>query len=377
MAWRAGQAGLDIVPAVAPYGVIPPSQLTQWAGKQLGLNLNDGISEGDPAFVRYDTLLSDDLSGLNTDMFIYIDDKLLDQNGDLIYDSITLRVTANSVDSLGMVPGTEDPEWKDQWENGLVPSLASYLAPTGVPVAFNDAGTTEETDPVTLAILDNDLLDGAAVVPADGTITVGPAANGGVVINGDNTVTYTANLGFTGTELISYTYTLTATGEVSNSATIKVVVEAAPIPDAPIANNDSATTFKNTDIILNVLANDELNNMAPGTVVVSIDNAALNGVATVIDADDTISYAPGANFVGFERFTYQVTVDGKVSNSALITVRVDEPVVEEPAPPVYYKKSSSSGCSVGNSNAPFDPILPAMFLLALAGLWMRRNKQGS
>ena len=43
-----------------------------------------------------------------------------------------------------------------------------------------------------------------------------------------------------------------------------------------------------------------------------------------------------------------------------------------PVPPV--KKSSSSGCSVGSADAPFDPMLPGMLALALAGLTMRRKR---
>ena len=38
------------------------------------------------------------------------------------------------------------------------------------------------------------------------------------------------------------------------------------------------------------------------------------------------------------------------------------------------KKSSSSGCSVGSADAPFDPMLPGMLALALAGLTLRRKR---
>jgi MYXO-CTERM domain-containing protein len=38
------------------------------------------------------------------------------------------------------------------------------------------------------------------------------------------------------------------------------------------------------------------------------------------------------------------------------------------------KKKSSSGCSVGSADAPFDPMLPGMLLLALAGVAMRRKR---
>ena len=43
-------------------------------------------------------------------------------------------------------------------------------------------------------------------------------------------------------------------------------------------------------------------------------------------------------------------------------------------PPPPKKKSSSSGCSAGSADAPFDPMLPGMLALALAGLTMRRKR---
>lgn len=132
---------------------------------------------------------------------------------------------------------------------------------------------------------------------------------------------------------------------------------------APVANDDSAAVFSGGEVIIDVLANDELNNSDPGSVVVSIDNDALNGAASVAD-DNSIVYASVKGFTGVEQFSYIVTVDGVVSNSALVTVSVDK------------KKSSNNNgfCSAGGPGGPFDPLLPGMVLLALAGLWIRRTK---
>jgi hypothetical protein len=481
--WRSGRAGLDGDPAtvVDNYGIIPDAQLVQWAAKPLGLDLPTD-DPTDPDFARYEVILSDDLSGLNTDMYIYIGDKLLDEDGDLVLDSITLRLTANSVETvIGDVAGSEAPPWGSDLDNSRIdaPTLASYMPVTGTPIAFNDITTMVQDivalTPVTIDVLENDLLDGVPVIPANGfiTITTGPA-DGNVTITGgpgDEKIEYTPALDFVGTDFISYTYTRTdGAGEVSNIATIKIVVDAAPIPDQPTANNDSATMFLDTELTLDVLTNDKLNNDTPTTVVVSINNDALNGVASVTP-DNTVVYTPDIGFVGFERFTYVLTVDGIVSNSALITVRVDEPVVVVPDTPVANNdsatmiqdtertiavlandelnndapgtvlvsidgdalngvttvtadntivytpaagfvgteqityvvtvdglvsnialvtisvdefvavipkksSSSSSGCSVGGADTPFDPILPGMMLLASAGLFMRRRKYG-
>jgi hypothetical protein len=234
-----------------------------------------------------------------------------------------------------------------------------------------------ETDPVEIDVLENDLFNGASLDSAD-VVSVDISE---VPANGDATVdpvtfkvTYTADDGFTGVELFKYTVTVNVddglggtTPVTSSAATVKVTVDPEPVPDAPIAANDSATTFEDTPVTLDVLANDALNNDAPTTVLVEIVDSSLNGMASV-DGENNIVYTPNDSFVGFDRFTYRVTVDGKVSNTALITIRVDEPVIEEPS------KKSSSGCSVGNANGPFDPMLPGMLVLALMGLFLRRRR---
>ena len=371
--WRSGRSGLDGDPAttVDNYGVIPDSQLEQWAAKPLGLTIPGEAPED---LIRYEGILSDDLSGLNTDVYVYIGDKLLDENGDLKLDSITLRVTANSVENvIGDVAGNEVPDWIAS----PAPTLASYMPATGIPIAINDVDSTEETDQVSINVLANDLLDGALLTsnmdPKTVIITAQPV-NGDAVLNMAGGIDYTADPGFTGTDWISYT--VTVNGNLSNEATVKVEVYAALIPDAPIANNDSAAIFMDEQLTLDVLANDDLNKYAPTSVVVAINNAALNGVATLGD-DNIITYTPNTGFIGFERFTYTVTVDGYVSNSALVTVRVDDPADVPPAPeaePSDKKKSSSGGCSAGAADATFDPILPGMLLVALIGLFMRRKK---
>ena len=369
--WRYGEEGIDGIRGTADdFGVVAANLLEEWATKLGGRDLP--IVDTD----RYVSDVADDLRGLNTDAFVYIDDRLIDQaTGELKLESITLRITPRSVTAaIGAVPGSELPDWV--LPGNEAPELASYMPADDTPVAINDVAATVETNPVEIDVLENDLFNGAALdiadvasvdiseVPDNGEATVDPVTF---------KVTYTADGGFTGVELFKYTVTVNVddgfggtTPVTSSAATIKVTVDPEPVPDAPIAANDSAVTFENTAVTLDVLANDALNNDAPTTVLVEIVDDALNGIASV-DGGNVV-YTPNDNFVGFDRFTYRVTVDGKVSNTALITIRVDEPVIDVPT------KKSSSGCSVGNANGPFDPMLPGMLLLALMGLFLRRRR---
>ena len=372
--WRYGRAGSDGDPDTMPdnFSVVPEAQLIQWAGQLLG------TGEPGAEITRYDSFLSDDVSGLNTDIYIYIDEKLFDDNGDLKLSSITLRVTANSVAAvIGDVAGTEVPDWMATEP----PSLADYLpGADNTPIAINDLSITEENTTKAINVLANDLfrVEKLNVITLDEAIANGAtvesvniktaAANGTVYIgiappNLANAIVYEGNLDFSGTDSFEYSVTIDADGAgpglgiESNTAKVSVTVEKKPIPDAPITYNDSAVTFESTPVIVDVLANDDLNKASPIKVTITIDNAPLSGTAT-IEADNTVSYTPNVGYIGLERFTYNIDVDGKASNSALITVRVDETIVIGE----QEMKSSSSGSTSG------------FLLLAIAGLLIGRRR---
>ncbi|MCP5081122.1 MAG: tandem-95 repeat protein [Alphaproteobacteria bacterium] len=93
------------------------------------------------------------------------------------------------------------------------------------PVANDDSATTQAGQAVTISVLSNDWeLDGD-----DYLITaLGAPANGQVGINVDGSITYTPNAGFTGTD--TFTYTITDTGGLSDTATVTLTVE----PAAPV-----------------------------------------------------------------------------------------------------------------------------------------------
>lgn len=377
--WRYGLAG--DASGLNPFSVVPDSQLEQWAAKLLGIDpaqLDDSV--------RYDAILGDDFATQNMDVYIYISEGILNDEGAPKFDNITLRVTGVSTASAGLTTaslGNDIPVWIDINGDNNAPTLASYAPDTGIPVALNDLETMFENDPsspfyeagaeiLNIPVLANDLLDGQLLTDTGATITdvaISNQTNGTAVLQPDNTVDFTPDVGFTG--LASFTYSVSiddgAGGtETSNEATVAIRVNPYPDPEAPIAANDSAVTFKNTPVTIDVLANDTL---PAGDAVVAVLDAPLTGSATVQDGQ--VVYTPANNFVGLDRFTYIVIANGKVSNAGLITVRVDAPPVE-PAPP----KGSGTifGCSY-NPGSPFDPTLPLMALVAIAGLAYRKRRQ--
>ncbi|WP_203653028.1 CshA/CshB family fibrillar adhesin-related protein [Demequina activiva] len=172
---------------------------------------------------------------------------------------------------------------------------------TVTPAAASDAASTQVDVPVDIDVLDNDrgtALDVVSVTqPADGVVT----------INGDGTVEYAPDAGFSGTDTFTYT------AEDADGQQVSAVVV---VSVAPTAADDAATTPAGTAVDIVVDGNDA------GTLldVVSVSDAA-NGAATV-NGDGTVTYTPDAGFSGTDTFTYTVRDDKGQEVSATVTVTV-------------------------------------------------------
>lgn len=101
-----------------------------------------------------------------------------------------------------------------------------------MPVANDDAATTQTRSAKRIAILANDYTNGAALKPASVTI-VTPPANGTVTTDTSGNVTYVSNAGFTGNNFFRYKVQNTS-AQFSTVATVSVTVMAAT-PCNPLA----------------------------------------------------------------------------------------------------------------------------------------------
>ena len=98
--------------------------------------------------------------------------------------------------------------------------------------------------------------------------------------------------------------------------------------DAPVANDDHATTDEKSPIILDIFANDfdvDLNDIV---VVTNIDASSLQG-QLFITPEDTLGYDPNGQFLhlgvgeqAIERFTYTLTDQHGASSTATVEVTV-------------------------------------------------------
>ena len=114
------------------------------------------------------------------------------------------------------------------------------------------------------------------------------------------------------------------------TATRTFTVTVNPVNDVPVANDDVSTIAEDTNVTINVLANDT--DVDRDTLqVISVGSASHGSVA--IDGNSSVKYTPNSNFNGTDTFTYQVADPSGAGSTATVTVTVtpvnDAPVAHD------------------------------------------------
>lgn len=180
------------------------------------------------------------------------------------------------------------------------------------PVANDDESTTAEDTTMEINVLANDVdVDGDAL-----TITAATAQNGSVAISTSETLIYTPNTNFSGTDVINYTISDGNGGSDTARVNMLVVNQ----NDPPNAVNDNATTLENTPVTVDVLANDsDIDN----DILEILSADVVNGSGSVIiNTDQTLTYTPPQNFVGIATVNYAIGDQAGGIDSALLTINV-------------------------------------------------------
>ena len=108
-------------------------------------------------------------------------------------------------------------------------------------------------------------------------------------------------------------------GAFSNVATVSITVDT-----PPTAVNDSATTYKNSPVVINVLGNDSDSDGTLNATTVTIVAAASHGTISVNPTTGAITYTPASNYTGPDSFTYKVKDNlGIDSNVATVSITVN------------------------------------------------------
>ena len=181
------------------------------------------------------------------------------------------------------------------------------------PIANPDNAVVDEDTAVTISILDNDHdPDGDPLT----LTTLSTPANGVVIVNVDNSVTYTPTAEFNGGD--SFTYTISDTTHLTDTATVSITITA--VNDLPLAVDDFASTEIGVTITVTVLSNDS--DVDGDSLSVISTTQPISGTA-VLHGDNTISYTPTS--AGTDSFSYTVDDGNGGQATATVTIAVNPP----------------------------------------------------
>ena len=91
---------------------------------------------------------------------------------------------------------------------------------------------------------------------------------------------------------------------------------------APVAVDDSVTTYQNRAVNIEVLANDT--DADGNSLTVSPGATGPSNGTVMVEVDETITYTPNAGFKGMDTFTYDISDGKNGGDTAQVNIRVQE-----------------------------------------------------
>ncbi|AQS40086.1 protein of unknown function (DUF4347)/Outer membrane protein beta-barrel domain [Shewanella psychrophila] len=199
---------------------------------------------------------------------------------------------------------------------GSVAGANILVTVNGNPVAVDDLFSINEDTSSVLDVLGNDSEpDGNAL---NMTLTT---PSHGLLSLVNNTVTYTPDAQFYGTDLFSYTIN----DGIGGSDTANVTVTVLSVNDLPVASNDSAELDEDQSISISVLTNDSDPENDP---LVVTSHQSLHG-STTVNGDQSLTYAPALNYFGQDQITYSISDGNGGESTATVAITV-RPVNDAP-----------------------------------------------
>jgi len=195
------------------------------------------------------------------------------------------------------------------------------------PIVADDSASTDEDTAVDIDVLANDSDSDGALDPATVMVASAPA-NGGTSVNlTTGAITYTPNADFNGSDAFTYQVCDDGTPTPVECASATVTITVNSVNDAPIVDDDSASTDEDTAVDIDVLANDSDVDGALDPASVNVTSGPANGGTGVNLTTGAVTYTPDADFNGSDAFTYQVCDDGAPTPvecaSATVTITVN------------------------------------------------------
>ncbi|MBO9403445.1 cadherin-like domain-containing protein, partial [Shimia sp. R9_3] len=209
----------------------------------------------------------------------------------------------------------------DGTSNSTATVSVTVYETNAAPAAVADVANTLEDQAVALELLANDsdangdpLTVTALTSAYDDASTVGvvETEHGSVTLAG-GIATYAPDADYEGTDSFGY---VLSDGKTTTDGSVTVTIQGQN--DAPVAQDDSASTDPDVAVSIDVLANDSDVDGDSLTLDVSGSTPA-NGSVSVVNGE--IVYTPDAGFIGSDNFSYAVS-DGTTSSTADVSVTV-------------------------------------------------------
>jgi PKD repeat protein len=282
----------------------------------LGPN-NQPAAVDDSATTSEDTSVTIDVLANDTD----VDEDTLTVLS--VTEPITGSATINLDETITYTPdanfsGTDSFTYTISDGNGGTDAATVTIAVNPVndpPVANDQSVTTPEDTPLDMTLTGSDA-DGDALTYS---VVTGPGH--GSLSGTAPDLTYTPDANFNGPD--GFTFKVDDGTVDSDPATVSIRVT--PVNNPPVANDDSATTPEDTQVIIYVVSNDK-------DVDDNLDASSANTTCTICadvshgalinNGNGTFSYRPDADFVGTDSFVYQVCDTGLLCDTATVTVMV-------------------------------------------------------
>lgn len=206
-----------------------------------------------------------------------------------------------------------------QVDSNVATFSITVRAVNDVPVAAADSYETDED--VTLdvpapGLLGNDrdvdsttLYAGVTSKPSNGTLT----------LRADGSFTYVPNPNFHGTDRFMYVARDEYQGQ---SAAVTVTLTVRPVPDLPVARDDSFNTVEDGALTVaapGVLGNDS---DADGDALSAVLEMGPGSGTLSLNPDGSFRYMPNPEFSGTDQFTYRAAAGGGISSPATVRIVV-------------------------------------------------------
>lgn len=183
------------------------------------------------------------------------------------------------------------------------------------PIAVDDTVETQEDISIEIDVLGNDTGLGDSPI---NVIIAGVPLEGTVEID-DQSIKYTPNANFNGTD--SFSYTVRDVDDDSSTATVSVVVDA--VNDPPDALDDVYSVDEDSVLdvgSLGVLDNDD---DLEGDVLTAVLESGVTNGSLALQGDGSFTYTPAPEFSGTDSFTYRASDGNETSSVAIVTITIN------------------------------------------------------